>query len=721
MKKRYFFILTLLLSTFTFAQPANDDCTNATSITVSNTSTNYTFDINTAVLNNETICSSTEDFADVWFEFTMPYDGNVFVNGFLSWNNFALYTTCGGAEIDCGESSNLFANLSSGTTYFLQVYRPTATASNANYQSFDIQSFPAATNDDCATSENITVSTSASTIDFEIGGATINNEIGCSGDASNYVDIWYDFTMPVNGNLFVNGTLSWNNFGLYDACGGTLIQCDYTNSYFNELTAGTTYKLRLFRTEALADNAYTSFTIQAFESVSNDDCASAENISVTTTESTVNFEIGGATINNEEGCPGTTEDYLDIWYHFTMPVNGNLYVSGSLSWNNFGLYDACNSTLIQCGNTNELFTDLTAGNDYKLRVFRTITNAHQSNYKSFTVQAFENVSNDDCASAENINVTTTESTIDFEIGGATINNETGCTATTDDYADIWYAFTMPVNGNLYVNGTLSWNNFGLYDACNGTLIQCGNTNELFTDLTAASNYKLRVFRTVELADNSNYKSFNIQAFEIINNDDCASAENITVTNTPTTVNFGIAGATINNEIGCSGTSAEDYADVWYAFTMPIDGYIVIDGTLSWNNFALYDTCNGNELGCFSNEGTIAGLTNGTTYKLRVFRTLALANNDSYKSFTIHSTETLSSNNTSLENSIGVYPNPADTMLQITNTENHTIKSVTLFNILGKSVLSTTSKTIDISTYPTGIYLIKITTEKGAVTKKIVIQ
>ncbi|MBU2938369.1 T9SS type A sorting domain-containing protein, partial [Lacinutrix sp. C3R15] len=367
------------------------------------------------------------------------------------------------------------------------------------------------------------------------------------------------------------------------------------------------------------------------------------------------------------------------------------------------------------------FTDLTAVTNYKLRVFRTLVTADNNNYRSFTIQAFESVTNDDCASAENLTVTTTASTVDFEIGGATINNEEGCTETTEEYADIWYDFTMPVNGNLYVDGTLSWNQFALYDACGGTQIQCGATNQLFTDLTAATNYKLRVFRTLETADNNNYRSFSIQAFEIINNDDCASAENITVTNSPTTIYFGIAGAAINNEIGCSGTPAEEYADVWYDFTMPMDGYIFIDGALSWNNFALYDACNGNELGCFSNEGNFANLTNGTTYKLRVFRTLALADNDSYKSFSIYSSETLSTNTPTLNNSFQVYPNPTDTILHISNPENQPIVAIELFNILGKRIVATQGNTIDVSKYPSGIYLIKIATKNREVTKRIVIQ
>ena len=177
MKKLYILFTIIFISQISFAQPANDDCANADSITVSTTSINVPFDINTAVLNSETICSTTASFADVWYQFTMPFDGNVYVDGAIGWNNFALYDACGGIEIDCGNTSNLFTNLTSGNSYTLRVYRTSSTSSNTAYQDFDIKAFQGATNDDCVSAENITVSTSASTVNFEIGGASVINEV----------------------------------------------------------------------------------------------------------------------------------------------------------------------------------------------------------------------------------------------------------------------------------------------------------------------------------------------------------------------------------------------------------------------------------------------------------------------------------------------------------------------------------------------------------------
>ena len=721
MKKLYFLFLSLLCFQFALAQPANDDCSNAQVINVTTSNINIPFDINTATLNNEEGCSgTTADYADVWYEFTMPVNGNLYIDGAIGWNNFAIYDACGGTELNCFATNALLDNLTSGSTYKLRVFRSASTYTNTGYQNFSIQAFQSATNDDCSNAQNISVSTSASTLNFEIAGATINNEIGCSGTTDDYLDIWYDFTMPVNGNLYVNGVIGWNNFALYDACSGTQIQCGSANQLIEGLTSGTTYKLRVFRTVTLATNSgYKSFTIQAFENPTNDDCSSSENISVSTTIATVNFEITGASINNEIGCTGTTDNYLDIWYDFTMPVNGNLYLGGAINWNNFALYDACNGTQIHCGSANQLIEGLTSGTTYKLRVFRTVGLAANSGYQDFTIQAFESPTNDDCSSSENISVTTTIATVNFEITGASINNEIGCTGTTDNYLDLWYDFTMPVNGNLYVNGVIGWNNFALYDACNGTEIQCDSANQLIEGLTFGTTYKLRVFRTVALAANSGYQAFTIQAFEIINNDNCADAETISISSTPTTVNFGIAGASINNEEGCSGT-IDDYADVWYEFTMPEDGSVSVDGTIGWNNFALYDTCGGTQLDCFNASGAFTGLTNGTNYKLRVFRTQANATNTGYKSFVIQTTSTLNTQEFVFEDAVKLYPNPVSSVLNIQTEKN--ISTISISDINGRMVIQQAfSSSIDISKLSKGMYFISLKTPETTITKKIIVK
>lgn len=71
-------------------------------------------------------------------------------------------------------------------------------------------------------------------------------------------------------------------------------------------------------------------------------------------------------------------------------------------------------------------------------------------------------------------------------------------------------------------------------------------------------------------------------------------------------------------------------------------------------------------------------------------------------------------------SISVYPNPASEI--ITVEASFHIDSVELFDITGKKVLkSVQTNAIKVNHLPNGIYLIKIFTEKGSLTKKMVIK
>ena len=79
---------------------------------------------------------------------------------------------------------------------------------------------------------------------------------------------------------------------------------------------------------------------------------------------------------------------------------------------------------------------------------------------------------------------------------------------------------------------------------------------------------------------------------------------------------------------------------------------------------------------------------------------------------------LSTKNNSLENTISLYPNPVKNTLNIQSL-NSNFKFIQIYNLLGKELLKTTSTQIDFSTFSKGIYLSKIKTDKGLITKKII--
>lgn len=68
----------------------------------------------------------------------------------------------------------------------------------------------------------------------------------------------------------------------------------------------------------------------------------------------------------------------------------------------------------------------------------------------------------------------------------------------------------------------------------------------------------------------------------------------------------------------------------------------------------------------------------------------------------------------------VYPNPATTELNVSTSENSLIEQLSVFDVNGKQVLTTNStESISVSRLTTGIYFIKVKTDKGEFSRKFI--
>jgi len=81
-------------------------------------------------------------------------------------------------------------------------------------------------------------------------------------------------------------------------------------------------------------------------------------------------------------------------------------------------------------------------------------------------------------------------------------------------------------------------------------------------------------------------------------------------------------------------------------------------------------------------------------------------------------------NENLSNSFSVYPNPANEIITIMNSENKIINDITIFDVSGKlvdnqKVVNSTSSSISITTLENGVYFMNIQTVEGAATIKFV--
>lgn len=847
---QYFSIKTLEYLT-------NDDCVNAEEISISTSTPTYIrYDPNAASINFERGCENEQDIVDAWYEFTMPVNGGIAITNGNTYSSFALYETCGGAEIECQAGQyNFLSNLTAGSTYLLRSFAPYYSPRTID-QTFSIETYEKLANDDCDGAEEIVITNEFQRLWTNASLFTSRTDQTICGITDLYSDFWYKFTLPVDGNVLVESSTFRAHLALYDACGDSAIQCAEDEKVaFKDLTAGNTYLLRVYRSNFNNDTS-TSIQFKFIEKFNNT-CTKAEEIVVSTTSPTnIENTFISPGFNETQPCSSSTYNLISTWYQFVMPIDANSISLSSDYSNSYAIYDDCGSVELDCQiDESVVFTGLIGGNTYFFRTYtRTNTSTPIYSVKNFTIQAFQKAANANCSDAEQIILTNSPTNISIDIntgtrsyrrnclfddidpaafvyykftmpvngnvivegaeidysiyeycstarpiscgeGGVFIPNliegETyylspsvypGAVGTNHNFtirlidavdndnctnaetipvindtptivnfnvigalrndsiipcvnpngsviADVWYEFNMPIDGNIVVDGgEANLNYFSLYDICGGpTINYCRSKRNkvLFSNLNAGSNYLLHVYRFNSDIQNVDHQSFSIKTVESVSNDDCINAQQITVTeDTPTIVSFNINDAARYFEDPiCSQPTwfSESVADVWYEFTMPINGNMEVDGGSSINQFELYDTCNSTVIDCSWNSIIFTNLTAGNNYSLRVLRTRQHSFNENNQNFTITIGEFLSTDDHILENTISIYPNPANTILNISIKDNQSISDIELYNILGEKILKTKAKKINVSNFQPGIYIIRILTEKGRVTKRIVIQ
>ncbi len=128
--------------------------------------------------------------------------------------------------------------------------------------------------------------------------------------------------------------------------------------------------------------------------IQNTVCEAATNITISNSLQTINFEdIAFSLITNEILCPDENpQNYYSLWYDFTLAENGDVQITNASTYDGFELYNACSDTSLDCfTGSNGTFTNLSAGINYRLRVFRTQANSQQSG-TSFQIMFQESLS-----------------------------------------------------------------------------------------------------------------------------------------------------------------------------------------------------------------------------------------------------------------------------------------------------------------------------------------
>ena len=84
-------------------------------------------------------------------------------------------------------------------------------------------------------------------------------------------------------------------------------------------------------------------------------------------------------------------------------------------------------------------------------------------------------------------------------------------------------------------------------------------------------------------------------------------------------------------------------------------------------------------------------------------------------------ETLGIDDLGLASELVVYPNPSSDFINVTMTSGVMISQIDLFTITGVSKGTTTTSVIDVKGLSKGVYILKITTNKGVASKTFVVE
>ncbi|MGK4566484.1 hypothetical protein [Flavobacterium sp. 3HN19-14] len=492
-----------ILTPYTFiTTPLNDNCANATPVTINpaqaclpaNLAPGNTYGATAA---NFTVTPplagagcGTQTSRDVWYSFvanstsqTISLSDIVLAPGTPNTFklNFAVFSgTCDNMTRLLCSNANVagITNLTVGQTYYIRVYNATETANQSATFNLCIISPPA--NDECINAAPVTVSTaqtcdpatlvSGSTFGSTASLPVIAAPLANCGQTNN--DVWYKFTALASSQTIsisnvVPSPIGDNvrlNYTVFSGTCSNLTKLYCSNNYTSiatNLVPGDVYYIRVYTSN---NNPLQSATFDLCVSSQpvNDNCLGALPVTVNTGQDClpVNIVQGntfGATASlpnppvTGAGCGQTNND---LWYSFVAGSTQQTITLSSIvpspATANFALNytvfsgDCSGLTKLYCSTTNTSnATNLTIGNTYYIRVYIATNTADQS--AEFQLCITSPPANDDCANAIDTLVNPTAECNLNSFGntlGATASTPTitgtACTGTDDD---VWFKFT----------------------------------------------------------------------------------------------------------------------------------------------------------------------------------------------------------------------------------------------------------------------------------------
>ncbi|MBB6329354.1 hypothetical protein HNP24_000304 [Chryseobacterium sediminis] len=341
------------------AAPANDECSAAVSLSVSQTLTCATPVSGTTLsATNSGLavspCTGTAD-DDVWYKFTATGTDHVVllsnVTASGTSTSTSVYTqvfsgACGTlTSIKCGTAVNTpLTGLTPGQTYYVRVYNSNTNGSTLYANNFNIcigTPPPPPANDDCANAASLSVSGTNAFLN-PVNGSTVSATQSsgvtaptCSASGIND-DVWYSFTATGATHLVhVLYTDNATSTQVYSGtCGALTAMTCFDGAYGNSsvllqnLVVGQTYYVRVYSSTSTATTTSNfQIAVTTPSPVTNDTCDTAIALACNGTAQGVNALAGDETLPSSTcGSSGSTASYKGVWYTVTATENGPITI-----------------------------------------------------------------------------------------------------------------------------------------------------------------------------------------------------------------------------------------------------------------------------------------------------------------------------------------------------------------------------------------------------------
>lgn len=516
--------------------PINDNCENAIVTPVNNDQNCTQFVSGTTLGSTESMpgCFGDAD-DDVWFSFVatsikhsfelfnvIPVEGS---NANMVHEIFS--GTCSNlTSLKCSDpNTSAVTGLNIGETYYVRVY----SRYNCCRQTFDfcIKTPPQPpSNDACNGATQITIGGNGTCPGNKITCSTTlatNTDYGACDNSGVDPDLWYKFTVPINGDYFFSSITGNPGISLYSGECGNLTEIFCTNNTdgtISGLVIGETYYARIYTDYPEANVEFCIEKDPSAPTIPNDLCSGALKLTIGEYGSCPANQIicstSGASNTDYSECDGGGND-PDLWFWFIAPQNGDYNFSSITGDPGITLYTGeCNSLVeIDCSNNESTkLEDLFEGETYYVRIY---TDNPESTVE-FCIEKDETPINDDCFGAALLTVGNgycNEQTIGTNLDATNSQGLQYPGCGNYNGSDVWFKVVVPSSGQLRIE----MSRIGLF--IDGGLAiytgECGNLNFMLCDDDGNSNFGTEQMPSVLLTGQTPGETLYIRAWEY-NND-----------------------------------------------------------------------------------------------------------------------------------------------------------------------------------------------------------